>query len=197
VGLNLSLTSPPSNEPMTTAQAKVHLRVVDDEDDTYIGGIVTAARYHLETETRRQFITATYALKLDCFPGAVQPLHLPKPPLQSVSSVSYEDAAGATQTLSTGSYQVVTGTDPGYIIPEPGETWPVTETDREEAVTVTYIAGYGTSSTDMPDALIHANKLMVGQYYEFREPVVVGTNTAKLPMAVEALISDYKMIGAK
>jgi uncharacterized phiE125 gp8 family phage protein len=182
---------------MTTAQAKVHLRVVDDEDDTYIDTIIKTSRHHLETATRRQFISATYALKLDSFPGACSPLMLPKPPLQSVTSVSYEDSAGATQTLSTGSYQVVTDTDPGYLIPEPGETWPVTETDREEAVTVTYIAGYGDDSTDMPDALIHANKLMVGQFYEYREPVVVGTITAELPMTVKALISDYKMIGAK
>jgi uncharacterized phiE125 gp8 family phage protein len=112
---------------------------------------------------------------------------------QSVTSVSYEDSAGATQTFSTGSYQVITSSEPGYIVPEPGETWPVTETEREAAVTVTFVAGYGDDSTDIPEALIHANKLLVEQLYENRGPVIVGTSATEIPWSIRNLLSNYEI----
>ena len=54
---------------MTLWEAKLHLRVDFDEDDTLIASLITAARQAAETLTGRQFVTARWKMVLDSFPG--------------------------------------------------------------------------------------------------------------------------------
>ena len=43
----------------------------------------------------------------------------------------------------------------------------------------------------LPLDLKHALKFIVGQWYENREPVVLGTITAKIPHTLDDIIQDY------
>lgn len=45
--------------------------------------------------------------------------------------------------------------------------------------------------SELPKPLIHAMKLMISNFYENREPVVVGTITALVPYSMEYLLEPY------
>lgn len=187
------VTTPPAEEPITLAEAKLHLRVDHDDDDTLISSLITAARQYVELSTRRALVTQTHQYVLEEFP-CDHDIDLARPPIQSVSSIQYVDTNGDTQTFSTNNWRFIPG-EPGEIELKYGRVWPVTQ-PRGDAVTITYITGYGDAS-DVPELAKAAIKLYLGHLYENREAVVVGAIVAKVPMAVESIIGmlrwgDYR-----
>jgi len=68
------LVSPPSIEPVTLAEAKLHLRVESamTDDDALITALITSARMLGEQITRRAFITQSWQTVLDTFPAPGQ-----------------------------------------------------------------------------------------------------------------------------
>ena len=64
--------TPPSIEPVTLEEAKLQLRVDSDFDDSLICDAIQAAREDCEGETHRAFITQTWQLILDHFPGTAE-----------------------------------------------------------------------------------------------------------------------------
>lgn len=184
---SLTLTTPAAEAPLTMEEVKVSLRVTSDDEDSYIGALIVAAARYIENATARQLVTATWTMTLDCFHDVIR---LPKPPLRSVSSIQYVDSAGTTQTLSSALYQVDTASLPGRIIPAYGQSWPTTR-DVMAAVTVVFLAGYGGASS-VPDELKLAMRLLIGHWYEHREPVSVGNIVSDIPMSVESLLSHHR-----
>lgn len=160
-------TSAPAVEPVTLAEAKDQLRVCHNADDTRITNLIVAARQQAEMVSRRQFITATWELKLDDFPLGEDYIKLPYPPLQSVTSIAYIDADGVSQTLASSVYDVDTHREPGRITLAYNQSWP-TIRDQENAVTVTFKAGYGDAAGDVPDAVKEAIKLYIEDLYDGR-----------------------------
>lgn len=180
-------TVAPTSEPVSLAEAKAHLRVEHDADNLLISGLIAAARETVEAETGRQLVTATWTLKLDEFPTDEEEIVIRHPPLSSVSSITYLDADGASQTFNSSSYQVDTTGVFGRIVLAPDASWPVTESDRINAVTVTFIAGQAVAS--VPEAAKVAIKFLVGHWYENRE---AGSESQihEVPMAAKALIQQ-------
>jgi uncharacterized phiE125 gp8 family phage protein len=144
----LSLVTGPSVEPVTLAEAKVHLRQDVADEDALITTLITAARQWTETFTHRALITQTWDLKLDDFPCDNADLELPLAPVASVTSISYVDTTGATQTWSASSYQTDLPTGPqaqrGRIAPAYAQYYPVPRSQLN-AVTVRFVAGYGAT----------------------------------------------------
>lgn len=206
--MSLTLVTAPSGNVLTMSQVYDHLRVdlvgspAEPADATYITALRDAAEAYLDGDEGilgRALLTQTWDLKLDAFPGDryfrwdhagrtfSDEIQIPLPPLQSVTSISYVDTNGATQTLASSVYQVVTnGKWPARIVAAYGQTFPEAR-DQPNAVTVRFVAGYGTAS-DVPAQVHHALRLLISQWYENREPVVVGKTAASLPMAFDALI---------
>ena len=181
-----TVTDGPDVEPVTTAQAKTHARVDTSDDDTYIGTLITAARRYCEQYTRRTFVTTTYEWTLRSLPAGE--LVVPRPPLQSVSSIKYIDTDGNEQTWSSDDYQVSTAGVVGRIKPAYSETWPSYRGYDYDAVTVTFVAGYGDAAADVPQEIVHAIKFLVAHWYEHREPVLVGTSITSIPLTVKNLL---------
>jgi hypothetical protein len=89
-------------------------------------------------------------------------IHVPLPPLQSVTSVTYTDDAGDSQTLSTSLYRVLNqGFGKAMVVPVYGEIWPTTR-DEPQTVTVRFVAGYDT----VPEAIQNALLLLVQAAYD-------------------------------
>lgn len=183
------VVTPAASAVIATSDVKLHLRVDHSTEDTYIAALVTAATKHCEEVLSKALITQTLALNLDGFPTCRQ-IDLMRPPLQSVTSVQYVDDAGATQTFSSANYHVDTNTTPGRIVLDDTATWPSTD-DRPNAVTITYVAGYGDASSDIPEDIKQAVYLIVGEWYRNRE------NSAELtykdiPFAAHALLHPHR-----
>ena len=187
----------PSTEPVLLTEAKAHLRVDSNDENSLITALIVAARQHCEQFTRRAFITQTRRVSFNAFWGnESHGLVIPKPPLVSVQQIRYVDENREWQTLASDRYAVITENDPGMVIPvDPTNasegTWPNTA-PRVAAVQVDYTAGYGAASA-VPQPIKQAMLLLIGQYHEFRENVGSGTSFTEIPYAVKALLLPYSL----
>ncbi|MFZ2738087.1 MAG: head-tail connector protein [Burkholderiaceae bacterium] len=203
----LQLVTPAAEEPVSIIEAKLHLRVDFDEDDTLIASLISAARQAAETLTGRQFTTARWKLVLDSFPGRSlmgvpggQTFSLPgnavllsKSPVQSVVAIDYLDMASVLQTLPASAYTVDTACEPARITPVFGQSWPVT-LPQIGAVSVTFDAGYG-SAAQVPEGIKSWIKLRVGSLYAHREEVAVLSRGRIDPLPfVDGLLDPYKVV---
>lgn len=194
----LTLVTPPAAEPITLAEAKLHLRLETTADDALVTSMIAAARRMCEIRVDRAFVTQTWDLSLDAYPSAmVSPytspyrelwllghrggIPIPNPPLQSVTSLSYVDVAGVTQVLAPSAYQVVAGT-PGLVVPVYGTSWP-SYRNQPGAVVLRYVAGYGLAAA-VPEAIKAAMKLLLTHLYENR-----GEADVEMPRAAAALLA--------
>ncbi|MEO1063742.1 MAG: hypothetical protein AAFZ07_20180 [Actinomycetota bacterium] len=165
--VGLVRTSDPAVEPLSTDEARAHLHVDHGHENTLLDAYVAAARQEAERVSWRALITQTWQLTLDRFPGSRAAIRLPRPPLQSVTSVVYTDEGGSQQTLATSQYDVDTAGEPGRIVPAFDRCWPSTRRVAN-AVVITYVAGYGDSAADVPQAIRHWLRLFVDHAHRFR-----------------------------
>ena len=184
----LRRTTDAVSEPVSTAEAKAHLRVTAATDDAYIATLITTARQAAENRLRRALITQTWTKTLDAFPDAIE---LAYPPILTVTSVKYYDVDGIQQTLAATEYTVDFDSEPGWIVPAADVTWPDTY-DAVNVVEVIYVAGYG-SAPDVPQAIKSWILLQVGNLYENREATVPGISMTELPFA-DALLDGYRVV---
>ena len=205
----IQLVTPPTEEPVSLLEAKLHLRVDVDEDDMLIASLITAARQAAETLTGRQLTTARWKQVLDCFPGpslmgvpAGQTFTLPghaillaKAPVQSVVSINYLDMASVNQTMPALTYTVDAACEPARITPVFGQIWPIC-LPQIGAVSVTFDAGYGTAS-QVPEGIKSWIKLRLGSLYAHREEVAALSRgrIESLPF-IDGLLDPYKVVTA-
>ena len=174
----LTQLSPPSAEPLSLADAKLHLRVDADitEDDGLIAALIVTARQQAEHRTGRALVSQQWRLGLDQFPD--DSLELPLPKLQSVQSVTYLDADGVRQTLAGAEYDVITDEMVGSIVPAYGKSWPDCRA-WPGSVQVSYTCGYG-AAVDVPQSIKAWMLLAIGAWYENREALTAGQPVAEL-----------------
>lgn len=192
------VTVQPTTEPIAVSDAKMHLRVDIADDDIYIASLIKAARQSCEDFCARAFITQTRQTTVDSFYscdsdpyGRSAILRLGRSPVISLTSITYVDTAGVTQTLDPTKYQTDLATEPARILPAYGLYWPVVR-PQLSAVTATYVAGYGLAPA-VPDAIKHAMRILISHWYENREPVIIGSRMDVLPMTVEHLLGPYRI----
>ena len=157
-------------------------------EDPLLSALILAAREHVEAFTRRALVTQTWDLKLDGFPSVIR---VPRPPLQSITSISYIDSNGATQTWAAANYSVDTSSQPGRIEPAYGISYP-TLRGVPNAVTIRFVAGYGAAAA-VPQSVKQAILLFVAHLYENREPVSPAA-MSPVPMAFDALLWPHRML---
>lgn len=180
------VTTQPAVEPVTLNEARAHLRVDVNDEDAIITSLIVAAREYCENYQSRSYITQTITVKLDAF-GAANVIELPRPPLQSVSSIKYIDVNGIEQTLGTGIYDVDTVSEPGRVILSHGQSWPTDVRGDINGIEVVCVCGYGDASS-VPQRIKEAIKLIVGHFYENRELTSPVTIQA-LPFGVNSLLN--------
>lgn len=190
--MSIMVTVDSATEPISLLEAKEHLNVTSDSDDTYILSLISVARRSVEVMTQRSLVTKTLKLSLDSF-GDSRELQLPMSNIQTVTSVKYYDEAGTLQTFSANSYWVDTSSSPGRICLRFGESWPIPQSDRPNSVIIEYDAGYGDKA-QVPSELKHAIKLLIGHWYANREDVAsVPYPHAQVPKAAEFLVMPYRV----
>lgn len=148
--MSLFLVTAPVAEPVSLDEVKLHLRVDSTAEDDLIAGLNTSARDYAESFTQRAIPRQTWDWKRDGF-GCASEFYLPKAPCISVTSITYLDTNGDSQTLSTDVYGTDLPVGPharaGRIYLKYQQSWPQTR-DIPNAVTVRFVAGYaGTALT--------------------------------------------------
>lgn len=183
--MNWKITTKPTVEPVSLANMKLHLRVDSIADNDLITALIAGARQWCEDYENRAYITQTITAKFDYFKSDII---LPKPILQSVTSIKYIDTAGDQQTLSTDIYDVDIYREPGRVFLKYNQNWPNIRGDKN-GIEIIYKAGYGDASTAVPERVIAAIKLLTGHLYEHRE-TVSNFNHYEMPLGVKALLNN-------
>ena len=184
---NLSLFTAPSLPIVSVAEVKEQSRIQGDSEDDLIESYIDAATNHLDGRDgilARCLLTQVWDYSLPCFP-VESCLVLPLAPVQSITSITYKDAAGNPQTFSASDY--VLSADKNW---QPkvhlayNATWPGTR-DEPDAVTVRAVCGYVAVPTPIKQAIV----LLAAHYYENREPL--SDLTTELPFGVRALLEPF------
>jgi len=155
---------PPLAEPLSLAEVLVHLKEDPGVQDVYIESLIRVAREACEDRLERSLVTTPWRLTLDAFPAAIK---LYRPPVIAVQAVQFRDEEGVLQTLDPQDYELDRVSEPGYLVPAYGLSWPATRA-QINAVTVDYTAGYGDTGASVPMPIKQWMLLAIGDMYANR-----------------------------
>lgn len=187
----LVITSAPAVEPISLAEAKVHLRVDTGDEDALIEQLIATARMFVERALGLALITQTWSYFIDSWPRSFT-VALPLAPIQAVSAVKLHDADGGATTLDVESYAVDVLSQPARIVLN--GAMPAIAPRALNAFEVSLLAGYGDEPDDVPATLRHALLLLVAHWFERREPVVLGVSPQEVPAMVAGLLLPYRRV---
>jgi uncharacterized phiE125 gp8 family phage protein len=169
----LTETIAPVIEPVGLQEMKVHCRCEDTNDsDTILGVMITAARQFVEKQYQISLVQRSYRADLWAFYSVI---HLPLPPLSSVTSIKYytDDSPQVLTTLDSTAYRHDLGRS--MIYRDTSVTLP-TASVRHDAVQITFVAGREPSTDspqdlagNVPEAIKSAIKLQAADLFENRE----------------------------
>lgn len=186
----LKLITAPTLEPVTLAEAKLHIRQDSTADDALITTLITVARKTVEAHSLHALVTQTWDLFMDGFP-CDRELELPFPPLQSVTGVYYTPDGGVETTYASTNYVVDTSGVPGRIVLTLPAYWPGDVLQVVNGVRVRFVCGFGATAASVDERAVQAIKLLVGHYYENREATQV-KNPAEMPLGVSSLLWELR-----
>ncbi len=183
----LTVVTPPASEPITLTEAKTHCRVDISTDDTYITSLIQVAREHIEDLIGRRIVAQTWDLTLDQFPWPFYMIRLPYGPISSITSVSYVDVNGTTQTWASSNYSLDSASFEPRLYVSYANIYPVTRW-IPNAITIRYVAGY----TTVPEKLKHAVRMLVKHLYDDERGIVNGLKLENTPRGFDALIASER-----
>jgi uncharacterized phiE125 gp8 family phage protein len=175
--MGLRLITAAATKPVTTAEAKAHLRVDGSDEDTLIDSYIAAATSFVENYTGRALISQTWELVLDDFTDAIQ---IPKGPVQSITYVKYFDTAEAEQTLALDQYTLDNVSDPAWLVKPDDVNYP-TVADGVNNVIIRFVAGYSTLPAEIKAAIL----LLIAAWFDNR-------STGEIADTVHALLSNHR-----
>lgn len=214
---SLIVKTPPAVEPVSVDEARKWVRVDIPDDDLVLMNVIRTARQLLETKYDVAMITQSLVLGRDYFPNifglgfALVPqwwlgpswtgqydseelrygfISL-RPPVQSITSVTYLDTTGAAQVWASSNYVLDGDSSPGRLFLALGKSFPATA-PLPGAVKVEFVTGYARPEL-VPEDMKTAVKLLLGEYYENRENIIVDSRIIALaiPDGVDALMAPY------
>ena len=180
------VTVAPATTPVTLAEAKAHLKVSVSTDDTLITSLIKAATDYAEKYTGRDLITRTYQTYRDDFCDSME---LRRAPVAAVSAVEYLVDGVLTAVAST-VWQLNYSNDFRILSLKADQQWPTNPDAQEQAVRITFTAGYGAATTDIPEEFRQGILQHVLALYENR-----GDCTAEvaLPNGAKALYDMFRI----
>lgn len=200
--------TPPSNEPVSLADAKAWARIDTADDDAMVTTLIAAARTAAEEYLRRSLVTQTWKLTLDLtcsefgnrysdgvydlpvsalYGGLPTSIPLPKGPVQSITSVTTYDTANTSSVFASSNYRVDASGD--RLILNSGAIWP-SSIRPQAGCEILYVAGYGTSA-DVPQPIRQGILIHVASLYEQRG---MCDDAMGLPAGTKQLYGPYRVM---
>lgn len=227
MGLKL-ITAPPA-EPLTLAEAYRQCQIdttgspVTSAFDDWLTEKIPVVRSQVEKEIGRALILQTWELWLDEFPQMLlddyrdtsrypkvrdwRAIEIPLPPLQSITSITYIDTNGDSQTLTTDDYILDDSVEPAQLLPAVNTCWPSTQC-RPGAVKIRFVAGYTPTYTgspptvsdyaaNVPAPIKHWMLLLLANWFRNREATwqSINVQTVLASPYVDDLIFPYRVLG--
>jgi uncharacterized phiE125 gp8 family phage protein len=156
--MKYKIVTPASSLPVSVADMKTHLRETSPDLDGLIEGYIEAAVQLFEQRTNKCIMPQTWKLTLDDS-EVVERVEIFKYPILGFSSITYYDADNAVQSLTNSQDDYISFIDgrPGSLIFDD----PPTTYERDDAMSITFLAGYDT----VPNDILLAIKMLVWRMY--------------------------------
>lgn len=197
----LKLITAPIIDPITLLEAKQHLRMRDQSEDTLIASLIQSATSRVEAFTNRALFTQTWDLWMDVpwsqsstyydgsYHGAFyqrnDAITLPKGNLQSVSTIYTYGTDDSQSLYPASSYYVDTNSPLGRVWLQQGKGWPG-GLRRYNAIAVRFVCGW-TDQSLIPEPIRTAVRLYVAHMYENREG-------EEVPVVINDMLWPYKIM---
>jgi len=183
------LVTAPASEPVTASELRSHLRADSTElPDAEANALIAEARQMIEDLIGLAFITQSWRLSLDRWPGgaeawwdgvrqmAISELYapnymtsvmLPRWPLASITSVTVFDEDSNSQAVTVANtFDVDTYQVPGRLTLKRGSTWPIA-LRANDAIQIVYVSGYANAAA-VPAPMKRALKQLAAFLYTNR-----------------------------
>lgn len=180
----VAVTNLDGDAVLPLAEAKDHLRILDNDQDDVIGLYRTAALSWVERYCGVSLQSRDWTWAIDGFGGVLRP---PVSPVTAIGEVTYRDTTGTVVTINAADYRYAGG------VLSAARLWPATDGSRG-GVTVTLTAGFTDAAEQAPE-LIQAAKLMLGHFFANRSAVTVGVAASEVPLAVPMLCASHLQPG--
>ena len=203
----LKVVAGPAVEPISRVEARDHLRIDEDVDDSQVRIYIQAATEWAENYTNRVFINRTFQMMLD---GAVEletqlwegmktgpsgvhymdHIELAVAPVVSVQSIKYYSDDDTESTWATTNYYVDTFSEPAKIVLRTGGTYP-SDLRAANGLEINFTAGYGASPSNVPEAIRVAILQYITYLYEHR-----GDHEGAIspPAIIRNLLDPYRIL---
>lgn len=164
------LVTPPSETIVDVEFVRERvLRVANGTyDDDHIESLILAATALAEEQTHRAIRPQRWKLVLSGFPSGR--ILLPRPPLIEIESFTYIDGDGEEQSLSASPAAYVLSPSGFYsmaaVSPLESESWPATQSSTDDAVEITYRAGYQNPTHGACPLIVRGIELAVSEMYD-------------------------------
>ena len=187
--MGLVITVEPAEEPVTLAEASLFMRYTGSLQNAVVTALIVAARKDVESWTNKTMVTTTYEYYTN---RLCDEILIPTGTIQSpITSITYQDSADATQTLSSTLYKLDNKSIQNKVFRDPLESYPQV-LEQPNAVKITFDAGFGAAST-VPENLKTVIKMRVAELFEHRE---ANTTASRQPneamMAILSPSADYR-----
>ena len=215
---NLVTVEEAVTEPVSLEDIYTFLRLDTDgsppshPDDDMLRSFITAAREKVEQVTRRT-LTVGSTLKAiysrfpvykvymggtgffdDDFEYRNDAIELPRPPINSVSSVQYYDEDNVLRTFSTSNWFLVNESFTAKVVLVDGYTWPSTFR-RDDALQITFTSGYepigspNPATNSIPELIKVAIMVEVQLMYDELSP----DKRKKLEESIDRMLVSFRV----
>jgi uncharacterized phiE125 gp8 family phage protein len=205
---SVTVVTAPAAEPVMLAEAKNWAKIDITDEDPLIAALITAAVESAELYTKRSFINRTLKLTLDTpvcrwvnnLPEGVYDLpisavsgplpitiQLPGGVASSITSILTYDLTGTSSTFDTSNYWLDSAS--GRLSLQYGKIWP-SNLRPQSACEITYVSGYGATSSSVPMPIKTAILMHVQSMYDER-----GQCDTQIPARCKQLLNQFIVYG--
>ncbi|MEL6919589.1 MAG: head-tail connector protein [Pseudomonadota bacterium] len=183
-----TLVTPPSVTPVSLAQAKAHLRITHNDEDTLIGELIEAATRFMADNDGVCCITQTWRYFVS---DICQPRRIHRYPVSTVEAAIVYDADGHATTATAGEVLIDTRKRPAAL------TFDVTSigANADNGADVDIVFGFGETAVDVPDTLRRAILILVAHWYTLRGDVAPSQQPVSVPEQYNRLVAPYRHLG--
>lgn len=184
----IKVISPPAAEPVLLVDVKPQLRI-DSDDTTYddiLTPLIIAAREWCEGYQNRAYITQTLEIALDYWHWGKSRIELPRPPIQSITSLKYTDSSGTELIWDPSNYRLDDYSYVPALVKNRYIYWPQVVLLEANGIKIQYIVGYGADGDSVPQAIKQAIIMLTTFWFD--------NGVCEPPTAVKSLLMTDRVM---
>tara|TARA_R100000773_G_scaffold34737_2_gene29734 strand:- start:346 stop:957 length:612 start_codon:yes stop_codon:yes gene_type:complete len=170
---------------LTLDQAKEHLRITHNTDDTYITSLIQAAQYTAEYYANKDFTACEWEFIADTWSQTQQ---LPYGVWRTITHIKYYDDDGVLITWNSSNYLFDSKGNPQRITLVDGKDYP----SLRNGVSNIIVTINSQTMRGEVEIAIQAIKIMIADMYENRQSVIVGRIASQIPKTSEYLLQTLR-----